>query len=644
MSHLANEITLLGEVLKSRAMAQVKEHLMQTENMDKIYHEHLKHVIIQDWDIELAKKTALELFGREKLRYAAIDGTERTEPTFEIMIFYGGAYAALGTVDFTVNGRNGVEIDAKLTDKSTGLAACIPIYASEIPEIMINAKLSFVENKNEDSEIGDEGNDIYDESVIDNSQIASDIMLLSELRLALELARKNEFDVILLDRYLAGTHSTLLSKTVNFGNYSKKSHLIGFKTKYGKITKNDLWLNRYRPFNRKIGIPPPRGEYLIHRIFFELESSDKETVSNLELIKLLGLESNSKVISRINKALRTLDELKVVEILSDFDSNLIVSIKKQYKNSYKKIKDATEQIISNIFDLKDSSKNPLRVIVNKKEKWLTSLDIALLSLYTLNELIEIAQKRPMLLIGITKDTYSRDFRNQFLNFLTENPESPVKFSKIEKAVLPQTDRGLLQTMAHQVINDLHPPWATQEYDTAFRTMGPKRDEKWPVMSGSYQNIILSERMFLKSFIQLREGKTMPELRSTVLMIDRVVLEKDIKNSIPLPDLIHNYGGAREYVKALVMPADSRKNEIQNLVMNLLIKLDAPSIPEAMGHNKPLFIADKICKWFGEVFGSIVSTTKQWMETNKSIRSFGLHISSFREKRTIIESTRRGNSQ
>ncbi len=636
MSKLAHDISHLGAVLRTRAVSEIREHSTQFANMPEFYREQLRHVLIQEWDPEEAMNTAKELFGKTKLRYAAIDGTERTDPTFDLMIFYGGAYAALGTIDLEIyEPIQSVTIDSQLTTGGVGVAACIPVYISEIPEIEL-ARLKF-SHEGEDGETRSV-NDIFDETVIDNSQIANDIMLFAEIRLGETLAKTKKYDLIILDRYLAGTHANLLAKTVSFNSYEQESSLIGFDTEFGEVTKADLWFNRYRPFSKKIGIPPPRGEYLSHRIFFELEQ--REELSLGQLMEEFGLANSPRVVTRVRKAVELLEKNEVVTVIGEGKETGII-LSEQYKHSLDRIQAVKEAIVARLFDLEDKNTNPLRIEVKGEKRWLTTVDLGLLSLFSFNSLVHEAQARPFLLIGITKDTYSRDFRNQFLNFLNAFPDSLVKIDMKTKMALPQTDRGLLQAVSHVVLDELHPPWATQEYDTAFRTMGPKKEELWPTMSGSHQNIILSERLFVKSFIQLREGRTNPELRSTVLMTDRVVLEEDIKHAIELPSLIHHYRGIREHVHPLVMPANAKDNPIQNLIMRILGLLDAPSIPEAMGHNKPLFVADKVCKWFGEVFGGIVSSTKQWMETHREIRSYAFHLSSFRERRTDFEQTRKG---
>jgi hypothetical protein len=54
----------------------------------------------------------------------------------------------------------------------------------------------------------------------------------------------------------------------------------------------------------------------------------------------------------------------------------------------------------------------MKILKDGKEHWLTTLDIAFLTLFTLQMLMEECWKRHILLIGITKDTAARDFKRQ----------------------------------------------------------------------------------------------------------------------------------------------------------------------------------------------------------------------------------------
>jgi len=83
-----------------------------------------------------------------------------------------------------------------------------------------------------------------------------------------------------------------------------------------------------------------------------------------------------------------------------------------------------------------------------------------------------------------------------------------------------------------------------------------------------------------------------------------------------------------------------KNKIQNLVMVTLRAMISPSVPEVFGHNKPLFIADKVAKWHFSEAKKIIDTSKDWIINNHDLRKFVFYMSTFRERRDQIEAARR----
>jgi len=77
-------------------------------------------------------------------------------------------------------------------------------------------------------------------------------------------------------------------------------------------------------------------------------------------------------------------------------------------------------------------------------------------------------------------------------------------------------------------------------------------------------------------------------------------------------------------------------------MLTLVAMTSNSIPELFGHNKPLFIADKVAKWNFEEMRRIIDTTGKWLMNNPKLRQFVFYMSTFRERRSEIEATRREN--
>jgi hypothetical protein len=81
------------------------------------------------------------------------------------------------------------------------------------------------------------------------------------------------------------------------------------------------------------------------------------------------------------------------------------------------------------------------------------------------------------------------------------------------------------------------------------------------------------------------------------------------------------------------------NPLQNLVISILKSMTCPSIAESFGHNKALYIADKVAKWHNEEFRKIVDSTTFLISNKKNLRNFLFYMNTFREKRYEFESNR-----
>ncbi|MCK5265953.1 MAG: hypothetical protein KAR03_10130, partial [Candidatus Thorarchaeota archaeon] len=65
-----------------------------------------------------------------------------------------------------------------------------------------------------------------------------------------------------------------------------------------------------------------------------------------------------------------------------------------------------------------------------------------------------------------------------------------------------------------------------------------------------------------------------------------------------------------------------------------------SIPELFGHLKPLFVADKIAKYHFTQIQGMVESTGNWLINRPDLREFLFYLSSFRERRSSHEQSRR----
>jgi hypothetical protein len=181
-------------------------------------------------------------------------------------------------------------------------------------------------------------------------------------------------------------------------------------------------------------------------------------------------------------------------------------------------------------------------------------------------------------------------------------------------------------------------WSLIEYDAAFVTAIPDTKDRKGYVSSAIKNRIISSQLFLRSFLQLEEGQRNNMVRSNVLAIDRLVYPSYDLQSIV--EFAHEYGGTESLIKFILYRDNKVKNEVQNLLINILKTMSSPSIPEAFGHNEGLYIADKIAKWHNEQFRKIVESTGTLILADKGLRNFLLYMNSFRERREIFESSRK----
>jgi hypothetical protein len=52
------------------------------------------------YDVKVAKETAEKFFGKKKISFIAIDGTESQDQQLDMLIFYAGAFGYIGQLEF----------------------------------------------------------------------------------------------------------------------------------------------------------------------------------------------------------------------------------------------------------------------------------------------------------------------------------------------------------------------------------------------------------------------------------------------------------------------------------------------------------------------------------------------------------------
>ncbi len=623
-SFLSSQFKRAGDILRRGASDQISDYTRRFDSIKDIYDGFLKNLIRKDFIVEDAAATARSFFGSERVCFAAVDGTEYTRPMFDLVIFFGGSYAARGIVEFRDDGLR-VEYSTRFAEEGIGVSSCVPMYVNEIVEV----EQAYME-------LGERGNvsvdkPLTDEAVINNSTIANWIMTFSEFYLAYKLAKQGDVKILLLDRSLCTMHGSLVYDTRR-RRFWDTCALLGYNVGGTKIDANDLAYNRHRIVNRDLRLPPARGDYLRYSLVYLLEDEGHLSIDGI--CDELGVDSEDRRKRTVRFLSRSVTEGYLQE------NRGVYEVAPKYRDSWARVKELVEAIGRQLFEGVESA-NPMQVEKDDEKCWLTTLDMAFLSLFSLYMLVEECWRRHILLLGITKDTTARDFKTHLIPVCLNEKIWGYPLSQEELDRAPNTDRMLLQYVSIYNYEKLSTPWSLIEYDSAFRMIIPELERRRPgYVSGAVRNRITPERSFLKTYIQLSEARSDPRLRSNVLFIDRLAYpEYDLRGDT-LVRFRQEYGGAVEPVEAILFKDCGTENRLQDLVMVMLKAMADSSIPEVFGHNMPLFIADNVAKWHNSEVRRIIDSTGVWIANNRDLRRFVFYMSTFRERRSELESGRR----
>jgi hypothetical protein len=626
-SSLSTDIKKTGNILKRSASDQIIDYKNRFQSIRDLFDKLLANLAVSEFDFKNVYDTAIEFFGSSRVKFAAVDGTEYTRPMFDLVIFFSDACAAKGFIEFRERVPPKVEYLSGLVGQERSVCSCVPVFVNKVAEID-QTMLDFRE-ETQTSVV----RPLTNESIAVNSSIASWVMAFAEVYLGYRLVSDpaEDIGILLLDRSLTSMQTSLMYDTSYRSKWERKGSLIGYEVDGVPIDVNDLAFGRHRILNEKLGIPAPRGDYLRYAIIYLLEKKESGLTFD-EICRELDItdEKRKERVSRFVK--KSVKEGFVEEKDGRF------SISPRYKNTWVRLKKLVSILGEQLLERPDVE-NPLKITKKGGEHWLTTLDLAFMTLLCLYMLIEECWKRRVLLIGVTKDTASRDFKNQVVPVCVNNSIWPA-IDQVKLSQAPNTDRMFLQSISLFNHDRLPAPWSLVEYDSAFRTIVPDFKKRAGFVSGAIKNRIIPERLFVKSYVQLSQAEYDPQLRSNVLFIDRLVYpEFDLRDDSTVT-FKHEYV-AIEPVRVILFKDKMVENRVQNLVMVMLKAMTSPSIPEVFGHNKPLFIADKVAKWhYGEA-RKIIETAKRWIINNRDLRKFVFYMSTFRERRNQVEAARRG---
>jgi hypothetical protein len=300
-----------------------------------------------------------------------------------------------------------------------------------------------------------------------------------------------------MDRSLSNMYSSLLYDTSNRKVWSTNLSILDYDTDGQKLDINDLTIARYNLINEQLNLPSPRGNYLRYTIFILLSKIYPDEISLDQIIESLKINDNKSTRNRIKTYIQTsIKEGIIIENEKDKKYTIV----EKYRSTWTRIKKLVQELGDKIFT---DEKEPFILTKEKgKKEWLTTLDLSFLTLFSFYMLIEECWKNNILLIGITKDTTAKEFKNHLIPICLRN--NIWTYNEKLKAVLKMdnADRMLLQFLSILNNDKINVPWSLIEYDAAFVMTIPDFRNREGYVSGAIKNNIIQSQLFLRSFVQL----------------------------------------------------------------------------------------------------------------------------------------------
>lgn len=632
-SFIGRRLKQTGDLLLGGAQKQVLDYRGKFESLKGTYDEFLSKLLISYESKQFDPKFVDEFFGKRKLTFVGIDGTVLKHDVFDLLIFFAGAYPAYGAIEIDDSGKAKLEYDEKYLERGVGVSSVLPVYISEVPYIDQTLLI-----RSEDGSV-DQSISHTDSWVIDNSAFADYMMGLSEFYLTYQQScSDNHIDIILLDRIFSSEVASFYAETSDFRlDLDHECGLIGHKVNGRAFTKTE-WIYARRLFgNLQMGTPAARGEFLLPRIIVQLMDAEGNSLTREELVELLNLENEyqeARLDKELKNGMKGTGEAEGI-IIRNKDHFVL---RPQYRDLYARVQNIVDEVCGRMFSTDPNVGYEDRFKIDGR--WLTTNDLSFLSLASLYLAVNNCWKNRILLIGVAKDTSARDLKRQVLPVLNYVGRFKGGFTE-KREDTPDTDRMILQWISLHEREHLKVPWATIEYDTAFKTIVPHFEKEPGLVSGARRNQISIEKTFLKSYFQLCQAHSEPKLRSNVLLYDRLVYPDFDTKKEHIVTLKHDYEKRPDYPEPVeVIFYEGQDNPIQSFIIPLFKAMTSMSIPELFGHLKPLYVADKVAKYhFTEVRGMIESTGN-WLMNRPDLREFLFYLSSFRERRSSVEQSRR----
>ena len=600
---------------------------------------YIKSFIREGYDKKIAYEVAMHLFGKDKTNFIAIDGTESQDQQLDMLVFYAGAFGYSGKLEFSK--LEGCTYSEPYEIETTSnISAAISIHEQDATSIAGQLKEGGIE--------------------IDSEKIPSSLMQLAEYYMAVKTTMTNpDIQVVILDRTLAGDVAHLVWSVKELLD-SGKCILQGMNTEFGNVSSLDLELSRMLHPNDGLQIPVARSHLIKYAAINKLlkikrdhhDSEKRVTYKDL----LLSIGGDTERFDKLKSDLLKFDKIYSIfhNPSEDLNDNELDG------HYWERVFSASIKTCEHIFNT-PSGEHPL--VIDRslstvvEHYWVTVADIEYLVLIMIYALLRSAWEKNILVIGLIKDTGASEMNNVIIPLLANTKKIKIKSNNI----IPKygSDKMFLQTASIINSSDMQAPWNTLEFDSCFRTIIPISDRSdkrsinlknrennnkinnmiYPVeVKGAFKNVISSERMFLKSYIQLWQSDKDPYVRSHVFSYDRpcypdfdMTINEDLL-------LYHNDGQVVEKIYPLLH--FSNHSKISHLVMDIMYSMAREVIPECLGHNYPLFLADKKAKSILQEARKAYIAAVSFEMTKNQLDQQVLFEENYREYRSKIEYNRR----
>lgn len=573
----------------------------------------IKQLIRESYDRQIAYETAGKLFGGSRAKFLAIDGTESKDEMRDMLVFYAGAFGYVGELEFSDKANGCKYTEPIQVEGSTSMSAAIPIHEQDTASVAGNSTEGGIE--------------------VDTARIPMSVMHLAEYYMAVNAVNENpDIKVVILDRTLAGDVAHLVW-SVNEMLESGSCILEGINTVYGKVTAFDLELARMLHPSEGLKIPAPRSHLIKYAAINQLFRLNTP-ISYEELIKATG--ANKARLEKLKGDFGKWDNQ-----YSFLDSAMGCALKNGVAEYWQRVLPASMQLCDHIFNAPEGKHPLILEDSHGNARWITSNDIDYLVLIMIYALLRMAWERNLLVIGIIKDVAAGEMVKTVIPLLQASGRARLA----RELPLFNSDKMLLQSASVINSKNMTAPWRTFEFDACFRTIAPvnvdsKNELGEAAVAGAFKNLISAERMFVKSYIQLWSSADDPAVRSHVFCYDRPCYPEFDMLPVELT-LKHKDGDVEETITPAVH--FQHDSAISHLVMDILCSMACEVIPECLGHNYPLFLADKKAKSILEGSKSAYLSAVAFEMANSQFDQQILFEARFRDYRSEIESKRRSRT-